>query len=202
MFCIKCGKDAVRGNFCADCFSGRNVLFEIENYTVYFCNMCGSHHLKGRKILVDQFMKDMIKTKNRIKSTAFTKKTAGNRLILTVTCTGLIDGISKKETKHAVLTIKNHKCEDCIKISGNYHEAVMQIRGARAEKIMKSIKCPDNILVNVEKVKGGYDIRITDKKKAAEMAQALRQKFTIKNSYKLVGEKKGVKLYRNFYAIR
>ena len=98
--------------------------------------------------------------------------------------------------------MKNHKCEDCIKISGNYHEAVIQVRGAAAEKIMKSVKCPDNMLVRVESVKGGYDIRITDKKKANEIAQLLRQKFTVKMSYKLVGEKKGIKLYRNYYAVR
>ena len=202
MFCIKCGKEAVRGNFCAGCFAERNVLFEIKDETVYFCKMCGLHHLKGRKILLDRFMRDMIKTGNTIKNAAFVKKTAGNRIILTATCTGSIDGVEKKESKRAVLRVKNHKCEDCIKISGNYHEAVIQVRGAAAEKIMKSVKCPDNMLVRVESVKGGYDIRITDKKKANEIAQLLRQKFTVKMSYKLVGEKKGIKLYRNYYAVR
>ena len=202
MFCIKCGKDAIRGNFCAECFASRSTLFDMTNSTVYFCKMCNSHHLNGRKVDLDIFMADMITTKNMIREHHFAKKVAGNRIIITATCAGKIDGIPKKEIKMATLTVKNHKCEDCIKISGNYHEAIIQVRGGNSERIMKMIKCPDNILVGVEKFKYGYNIKITNKRKATEIAQMLRQKFSVNLSYKLVAEKKGIKLYRNYYAVR
>jgi NMD protein affecting ribosome stability and mRNA decay len=41
-----------------------------------------------------------------------------------------------------------------------------------------------------------------NKKEAAHIARILRDKYNVKETFKLVGEKKGKKLYRNFYAIR
>ncbi|MDI6721087.1 MAG: NMD3-related protein, partial [Candidatus Aenigmarchaeota archaeon] len=96
------------------------------------------------------------------------------------------------------------KCADCIKISGNYYEAVIQARGEKSEKIMEIIRrlAPNRIITSVSRMPTGYDIKFTDKKKAAEIAQNLRQRFGVKRSYKLVGEKKGIKLYRNYYVVK
>ena len=61
---------------------------------------------------------------------------------------------------------------------------------------------PSEAVVGVEKLKNGYDIKITDKRIASSVVKQLRDRFDVKDSYKLAGEKKGKKLYRNYYAVR
>jgi NMD protein affecting ribosome stability and mRNA decay len=99
--------------------------------------------------------------------------------------------------------VKNRKCENCIKISGGYYEAVLQARGEHTERISKKImSMAKESVVSVKQLKEGYDILLTDKKIAAKIATQLGNYFDIRSSYKFVGEKKGKKLYRNYYAIR
>ena len=94
-------------------------------------------------------------------------------------------------------------CDNCIKIRGNYYEAVMQIRGERAEKLLnKVIESLQTKIAAIDKIKQGYDVRIIDKKSAAFFVQNIRRKHSVTQSYKLVGKKKGKELYRNYYAIR
>ncbi|MBI2579474.1 MAG: hypothetical protein HYW27_01070 [Candidatus Aenigmarchaeota archaeon] len=205
MFCIRCGKGAVRGNFCRACFLKANNLFEIEpRTTIYFCEMCGAHHDRRKAVAVNDMINGMIKPCGKIKGVSISKNLKGNRILAGVTCTGSISGIPKKETKITCITVRRHKCENCIKISGNYHEAVIQVRGGRSERIIAALKniLPSRTVARVMRVKNGYDVRIIDKKNASEAIQFTRKKFDVNESYKLVGEKKGTKLYRNYYSVR
>ncbi len=204
MFCIKCGKEASKGNFCKTCFLGMNSLFEIGSGILYSCEMCNSYHIKKSKTSIEGFITSLIKTKNTLKRVSISGKEVGNRIIADVVCSGYISGIPKTERKKTTVTIKRHKCEDCIKISGNYHEAVIQARGERSDSILKKVSsmAEPQIIANISRASTGYDIRITSKKKTSKIIQALMKKFDVKASYKLVGEKKSIKLYRNYYAVR
>lgn len=200
MICAKCGKES-KEPLCDGCLASRNNLFDITNFSINFCKICG----KGTEL--KRRVKSEIKTKNTIDDVIISEKHVGNKVYLKVICKGKMDiddrVIKKEEEKNILVTVTKKMCDNCIKVSGNYYEAVVQARGDDAEKITK--KTYDFLkekIAAVEKIKEGYDIRITDKKAAALAVRFLRQKHSVTESFKLVGKKKGVELYRNFYAIR
>jgi len=206
MFCVKCGKNASVNNFCEDCFLLANKLFDADNIMIYFCKKCKRYFLKGKNIAIDDAIKQAIKTKHKIKNIEIKKKTVGNKIYATIICSGYINPCKKikLEEKRIVVNIMKRVCDDCTKLSGNYYEALIQVRGEDAEKIFKKIKWMlRNVLIaGIEKKKYGYDIRFVNKNEAFKIANQMRKRFSVNDSYKLVGDKKGEKIYRNFYAIK
>lgn len=206
MFCIKCGKDAKVGNFCERCFLESNELFDIDNSELYFCRGCSGYFLKNEKVNIDDVVKKGIKSENRIKKIQIKKKKIGNKIYVTVICSGYIKPCKKlkEEAKKILINIKKRMCDTCIKLSGGYYEAMIQVRGDNREKIFNIIKKLSSkaLISSIEKAKLGYDIKFVSKKDATKIANQMRKKFSVKDTYKLVGEKKGKKLYRNFYVIR
>jgi NMD protein affecting ribosome stability and mRNA decay len=201
MFCIKCGKLAVAGNFCREHFLEREQLFKKpENFRIKMCPICG----KGLNI--EEEFKRRVKTDNTLTDCTFREKRVGTLTHVTVTCEGYIRPL-KSKVRHSEkfdILLKKLKCDNCIKLSGGYYEASIQVRGDQQDWIMKKIEklLPGEMLTGVHKLKEGYDVRIVDKKVAFRIMAVLREKFTVKESYKLVGQKQGKKLYRNFYAVR
>lgn len=202
MFCVKCGLPAAAENLCERHFLERNNLFEIDSFSADFCRQCQNFH-KGP---VEEQIRNAIRTKHKITGCDIRTKRVGNRLLVSVACSGYIRPLKNRTTekKNSIVLIRNKKCGNCIKVSGGYYEAVLQARGERLERIMNKMGffLPSEAVVSISKLKEGYDVRIMDKKIAAKAATRLGEYFDIKTSYKLVGEKKGKKLYRNFYAIR
>ncbi len=202
MFCIKCGNDAVAGNFCKDCFLKSNRLFEISDFTVRRCQDCGAFQDGD----LDEQIKNAIKTKNRIISFHIKKSESTNRIKVDVACSGYIQSLKHlvKEEKRILVIIKKTKCKKCIQLSGGYYEAVLQIRGDNQERIIKKLKkvLKNEDISKTDRLKEGYDVRLIKKSSAPKIVRFLRDYFDVKESYKLVGEKKGKKLYRNYYAIR
>ena len=202
MFCIKCGGKAEAGNFCKDCFLKSNHLFDIEDFTALECSGCG----KLQRGNIRYQIKEKILTKNVISKYEIDAKQSGHRIVAKVTCTGKINPMRSavREEKKIIIMVKRTKCEDCIKLLGGYYEAVLQVRGERQERILNKIKkfIYNEDITRIETLKEGHDIRLRSKSSASSLVKYLRSFFDIKESYKLVGEKKGKKLYRNYYAIR
>lgn len=202
MFCIKCGNPAVAGNFCKKCFLKREKLFELDNFTVNICPACGNY--SGGTI--ENQIKNRVKTKNTIRSCTVKTREYGNRIIAKVICTGIIRPLKSTvpEKKEITITKRRLKCNNCIKLLGGYYEAVLQLRGPNINRILNKVGkiLPEIVVVSVDTLKEGYNIKLADKKIAAKVIRQLREYFSVKESYKLVGEKKGKRLYRNFYAIR
>jgi len=202
MFCIKCGAEAVAGNFCRFCFLEKNRLFEIEDFTAYSCDVCNKFERGDVKYQI----KDAVKSNNIITNISIRTRQVGNRIYTAVACTGKIKPLKAAvtEERKMIVFVKKRKCENCVKILGGYYEACLQVRGERSERVMRKIEktLPGKALAGIDRTKTGFDVRIVDKKAAAETVKYLRSYFDVKESYKLVGEKKGRKLYRNFYAIR
>ncbi|MCX6815518.1 MAG: NMD3-related protein [Candidatus Aenigmarchaeota archaeon] len=201
MFCIKCGKTAVAGNFCEKCFLESESLFDIAGSTIDFCPACKNY----RPELKNQIMKS-IKTKNKIIGCHVFEKQVGNKIFAKVACKGIIQPLKKQisQEKTVVIVVKKRMCENCIKLSGGYYEACIQVRGDKKERILKKIQkfVRSDEITNIIHLKEGVDVRLTNKKSAASIVGELRRGFDVKESYKLVGKKKGKELYRNFYAIR
>ncbi len=199
MFCIKCGKPAKIGNFCNECFLERESLFDVKDFTFIYCDLCGLNE----KELIER-IKVSVRSNNEILGTKVSTKTVGNKVHATVTCIGKIKGLKKEEAKKSLVILRQKMCDMHVKLSGGYYEAVIQVRGVEKEDILKRLMkiVPEKSIINVEKLREGYNIKIMRKANAAAAAKRLGEKFSIKSSFKLVGSKKGMKLYRNFYAIR
>ena len=202
MFCIKCGKPAVAGNFCKQCFLEKEKMFELDNFTTNICPNCGKYEDGD----VENQIRSRIKTKNKIKSCSVKTRSSGNRVLAKVTCNGIINPLKSSVSQDAniIVTVKKLKCENCIKLLGGYYEAILQIRGPNTDRILNKLKklLPGIVIIDIENIKIGYNIKLSDKKIAATAIRRLREYFEINESYKLVGEKKGKRLYRNSYAIR
>lgn len=200
--CIICGAEVFKENLCELHFIEKNKLFEIpEKVNLKYCTNCGAYYdNRWVKDDLENIIKSKIKTNNRILRKEVDVK---NNYAMFI-CKGYIKPSKKikEETKRIEIKIEKRKCDNCIKLLSGYYQAVFQIRGKRKEKILKHLM---NLLgsneIILEKIKEGYDIKFIDKKKASKISGLLKG-FSIKKSYKLITEKKGKKLYRNYYAIR
>lgn len=201
MLCIICGKAATVDSFCDGCFLARNHLFEIKNFSARVCK-CGSYYdraWKTGKNYVEDLVSSRVKTKNRITWKNISYRLAGNKALVKIELSGFIRPCRKlkKEVKEIEIVLARQKCDRCVKISGRYYEAVIQMRGDEAAlgKIMNQMNLSN---ASVEKVKNGYDIRFMDKNEAKKNAE----RFKAKKTFKLVGFKEGRNLYRSYYLIK
>lgn len=205
MFCVKCGREATMDNFCNDCFLERNELFTIKDFVLFYCSNCKKYFDAGSSVTIEDAIERRIKTDNLIKTVGVETRILGNKVYANVICSGLIKPCKKLKTeeKKSLIIVRKLMCETCRRLSGNYYEAVIQVRGDY-EKIMNKIKhlSKNAIIAGVKEVDTGYDIRFVSKSQASSIAKDLRDDFDVKSTCKLVGEKKGKKLYRNFYAVR
>ena len=199
MFCIKCGKEATVDNFCDDCFAAAHTMFGVKPFNIFYCDICG---IKNDDI--KEQIADRIKTDNKIDDVYVHLKIVGNKVHATVDCIGSIKGVKKREKKEVLIILRRKMCELHVKLSGGYYEALIQVRGEHKETILKQLKklLPEKSVVDVEELKEGYNIKVMSKGTAAGAARVLKNKYTVKDSYKLVGSKKGQELYRNVYAVR
>jgi NMD protein affecting ribosome stability and mRNA decay len=199
MFCVKCGKEAKVENFCEKCFLGRQKLFDVKDFTLIYCGLCG---IKQEDIKDE--IRRKIKSEHSITKASVAMKVVGNKVHAIVECEGKIEGLTKNEQKRMLVILRKKMCDAHVKLSGGYYEAKLQIRGEDKEAILRKAQrlLPTKAIVDIIELKEGYDIKVMRKSNAAEAAKALRKNYTIKVSYKLVGSKKGQMLYRNFYAIR
>lgn len=201
--CIKCGKAAEIDNLCKECFL-QQPLFEVEDFHLLVCGNCGSYYDREWHKESDEGIKEMIgsriKTPNKIIKKNMSLKRVGNRILADVLCTGSIKGRKKSERRSVIITTKRKMCDNCVKLSGGYYEAVLQARGENADSIAEKISgMLAASIVRMEKVKNGYDIKIMDKGQASKV---INLGYDVKKTFKLVGEKKGKKLIRDCYSIR
>jgi nonsense-mediated mRNA decay protein 3 len=212
MFCIKCGKTATVGNFCDDHFLEREELFKINNISFYICDRCGAY-LDGEWKPIDNMdnvvagmIEKNIKTKNRITNVDIRLKPFGNKFTATVRCTGLIKPCKKPKTeeKKIIVIMKKKKCDNCVKLLGNYYEAVVQMRGERKDQILDRIKKITNAktIGSFKEVADGYDLYFIKKADANRIGKSLKKHYIVKFSFKFAAEKKGKKLYRNYFSVR
>lgn len=196
MLCVRCGKPSEEA-FCEDCFLEKNGLFEAENFPLHMCKQCGSYYSgKTKYQRIEDAVAERIVRKGDIRDVKIEIKP--NRKIL-IKCSGYIKPARKikHESKFIEIKVIRQKCLECSRLSGNYHEAVVQIRNSDA---LRNLNIPQYAVVQA--VRDGYNIKFMSKKDAEKVAKGLGRKYDVTRSFKLVGEKKGKKLYRNYYAVR
>lgn len=167
------------------------------------CNKFYNSRMKGEAI---DFVRNTIVSDYKIKDLKIDCRSIGKRIIGKIHASGIIPPAKNDKVEEIKYNIgfRKNMCDDCVKLSGNYHEAVVQIRGDEKDRIYdKMVKLSrKSLIAGIDNLKEGYNIRYVYKRDAVRIISFLRKKFDIKDTYKLVGEKKGAKLYRNFYMVK
>ena len=212
MFCVKCGKEAIKGEvLCEEHYLEKNKLFKIKDFELEICSNCNQAKTKEgwKRKSEEEFVKNKVRenitTDYNASFDIFLKK-KGKDYSVKVKGEGKIPPgeMRKKEEKNINVKVKRHLCPLCQKRRGGYYEAVIQARGKSKEEIMNDL---DNFLkagdvTKIVPVTGGYDIFIMKKAKAKRIAKQLKDKYKVKESFKLAGVKKDKKLYRNYYSVK
>jgi NMD protein affecting ribosome stability and mRNA decay len=211
--CKRCDAPATIGSLCEKHWLSAQELFRIKPFELIFCKKCGSVRSAGKwQKPVESFDRTIKKIiENRIKSAHKLKAlnisfVSNRKLRVTITARGHIPPAKteKTEKKEIVIPLKQITCPTCIKLSGRYHEAVLQLRGQRTDLALNLIKkFSVGMPLWIEKHKHGLNVYFVDKSDASKIASRLKKEgFSILRSFKFIGIKEGKKIIRDFYAIR
>lgn len=105
-------------------------------------------------------------------------------------------------------------CPICTKKLGNYHEAILQLRGERGERLdsvlssltdwIEDAPSKEIFLTKMDRRREGYDLFLSNKQFARAIARKAIELYggTFKETSHLVGMKKGSEIYRITVSIR
>ena len=210
--CAACGNEAKVGSYCEDHWLRKQDLFKAEGFTIIRCKRCDAWYNKKwnppahLNQAIMQAVQENIYDKKEIEDLKIMIRHVSGIYLATIKARGTIPpaDTTKEEEKAIRVVLSDKKCPDCIKILGNYHEAVIQLRGDNVEKLADKVaKLIKGLDLRTERKKEGYNLYVVRKGDARKVAVNLRKKgFEVKESYKLVGNKDGKHLWKDFYAVR
>lgn len=228
-FCPKCGSEKgpfVKG-FCMDCFLKDHDLVQIdEEIKVERCVKCEKINLKGAwKENSVENIEEWVCKKVKLKEITDEKIT----IILNpeeehtnakVIISGELGGEPIRLEKEIKLKFKDTQCADCAKLSGDYYEAIIQMRfegemkDEKADEfesllaqILRERHKRDGLAIVVKAIplKTGADFLIGGKRAAKTAAEKIAKKFNTKvvSSYTLIGvDKTGKEKIRHTLCVR
>ncbi|ODS35000.1 hypothetical protein BEH94_12150 [Candidatus Altiarchaeales archaeon WOR_SM1_SCG] len=208
MFCPKCGKEG--NGLCAKCYLEGSEL-KFKKTEIILCS-CGKVHYHGEWVHEFESAIEGLAGKNlvvpseiNVEKLVFEILSKNNkRIFLKIYVAGKYKNESIKTEVLAEIKVINKTCESCGRISGNYYEAVIQIRPDDAENIKDIIDDIDSdFITKVMDVKNGIDIYITTQQYARELVNKFKNRgFDIKTSAKLMGKKDGKDFYRVYISVK
>ena len=215
--CPSCGaletSEEFVGAFCFECWSRREKLFgEIKLPEVRQCSSCKRLQLGGEWLeFSEQTLAEWLSSKLRSKLPVTEAKVTFDKAKngLTVNARLWFDaGGGKKITRQArfLLRVKQTHCEDCLKRSGGYHEAVIQLRGENKERLRRIAQkmvekiSEKSFVSGFEEKKEGIDLLVGGKRSAMQAVLDTGKHFTV--SHKLIGMKEGKRVFRATLCIR
>ncbi|MCQ2069768.1 MAG: hypothetical protein MJZ68_01380 [archaeon] len=232
-FCVECGIDTdklIRG-MCIDCFLRDRMLMSLPDHVdLFVCTSCGQYLRHGewqsmaRNKAITHAAREAATCikEGRIKGTNSTINPLDDyNISVTLDCNIEIEDFETPAAAATIVRIKNTVCKICSRRSGNYYEAILQIR--TAEKSL-SAKLQDEVLERVEKfvddaattnvnafitkmeiVPGGVDVYLSLIALGRELTKALGDQYCAETdeSSKLVGQTRdGIDMYRVSYLVR
>ena len=208
IYCPLCNKSSndIRfiGNFCEECVVKKLEVKIPETVTVFQCRWCkrikeGKTFSRMSNNSLQRAVKIELKLPYDVKVSAHTAKQIDATFITEID----EDRVSFNRTLN--YEIAHETCQRCYRISSGYYEAVVQIRGdvKRTDnligKITKYVQRRGGFVAKIEDMGNGKDVYVSDKL----MMNTFFKDYDIKpvRSFRLYGEKKGIKLYRNTYSL-
>lgn len=207
-FCFVCGKktDKLIEGYCEKCYNKKFKLIQVpEKIKVTVCSKCDS--IKERTKWKDIEIEDVIKNKIKVLGKKVKINIDVNRIVK-IHAKGFLEGSKKIKEENYEIRLKENKmvCPTCFRQSGDYHEGIIQLRGDITKEVIDVIDdCVINEILDdkksfykLKKVKGGYDLYMSDKHITKKVTDLLKKKFKaqIKKTYKLVTRKNGKDIYK------
>ena len=210
MFCVECGKKGkTYHGLCIDCYLKRKKFFVIpESIEVAFCRECDAYRIgnEWRRGNFDEDLRSHIM--NSIKAEIDYECIMDG---MEVVCRGKFEGRDVEERKRVKMISKEKLCPECSLRKGGYFEAIIQVRDA-SKKIMeevdeiirKSAERSGSFITRKERVRGGYDYYMGNKKAAEHAVREIKSMpgVEMKMSSTLHGMKDGRRIYRDTYSLR
>lgn len=204
LICPRCGKTDQEAefveSFCVDCMPLKLEL--PKEITIEKCKRCENMHLQGRWMLYrPKAIEDYIKGKckgdfEKVKYDIETQQAEFE----------IVRGSSRATVKRSIpLIIRENVCSDCIKISGGYYEAIVQLRGNRrkiekmAKEIMKKLE-GKTFLTKIEELEEGLNLYYGRSKTVLGVINDFG--YRVLMSKKLVGRDDRGRLYRTTFLVR
>ena len=229
-FCPLCGNE--KGRFikglCEDCFLKKHKLVEIpEPISFEQCRTCGKTKLFGKMVVPDSknlalFVEKKVKVKNLNDAEvhATVSMTEDGEFSAKVQVKGIIDNVPLFFEKDVLLEPESVQCDPCMRLSSQYHEAIIQLRAkegtgkkeleAMLPKLIGFVEVmhSKNSLSSVSEVskkREGFDLKVGSKKAAQIAVRQMKNKFNAetKSSSVLNGvDKSGKEKYRFTFLVR
>ena len=192
------------GNFCEACVVEKLEKKVPTTVTIIQCRWCkrikeGQIFSRMSNASLQRAVKIALKSPYDVKVTAHTGKQIDATFITEV------DGERVSFNRTLDYKITHETCQRCYRISSGYYEALVQLRGNKGRidnliaKITKYLQRRGGFIAKIEVAKDGKDVYVSDKL----MMNTFFKDYNIKpaRSFRLYGEKRGIRLYRNTYAL-
>ena len=201
-FCPLCGNK--KGRFikglCEDCFLKKHKLVEIpEPISFEQCRTCGKAKLFGKLVVPDQKnLALLVKKKVKINELdnaevhATVSMIEDNEFSAKVHVKGIIDNVPLSFEKDVLFEPKSVQCDPCMRLSSQYHEAIIQLRAkegtgkkeleAMLPKLIgfvEAMHSRDSLaaVTEVSEKREGFDLKVGSKKAAQNAVRQMKAKF-------------------------
>jgi nonsense-mediated mRNA decay protein 3 len=202
-FCPLCGTEDARfiRGLCESCFLKKNTLVELPPVVrIVRCRDCGKTLMAGKASELDwPAISALVKKKVRVRDL----ETGDDGFAANVHVKGIIGGVSLSLERRVPIEFRLVQCDACMRISSQYHAAIVQLRAKHGGKerlrgiLKKAIAAAESahskdslaVVTEVSEKKEGFDLKIGSKKAAQNAVSMLKKEFgaEIKFSTILIG---------------
>lgn len=232
-FCVECGittNQTVNG-LCMPCFLKDRTLVSLPDHVDLFtCTSCGQFLRRGEYESMAPEKAISMAARNAltcIKEGKVTKTTTSiesrddYNYAVTVSCKVAISDFEADAAASTIVRVKNTVCKICSRRTGNYYEAILQVRTSEKvlspklqDEVLKKVEDfvddaattnPNAFITKMEIVPGGVDVYLSMIALGRELTKTLGDLYCaqVDESNKLVGQTRdGIDMYRVSYLVR
>jgi nonsense-mediated mRNA decay protein 3 len=231
--CPRCGRPSETGAACPVCQAEQTPWFRCDSRVISIrCPVCGARKSgstwtdseEEREKLGPDLVQAAIHLNPDVKQPSIRmdiRELSVNRSYADVSVQGLLYGIPVAGTCRVEIAWQKEQCDRCNRISGNYHEGVVQVRAEgrkpRPRELETAIRIATELeeamiaggerlsfIVRIDETRDGLDITVGSQHIGQEIAAAICQRLGGRYTThpKLIGEKAGIRLYRVTYSLR
>ncbi|MEM4256988.1 MAG: NMD3-related protein [Candidatus Diapherotrites archaeon] len=231
-FCASCGKETndLISSLCSVCYLKNykvvelpdKILVDVDKKTGKF--RFGRYWLYPEESVIYSFLRDkleksLVQKKLPLLSLKVSLAYSEKKILCNLLFETKIDNVLLQVSKDLVLVLNSTISDSSMKLSSNYHEAIIQIRFLEKHdkvqekeklremlSILRKYKTKDELseAVDIKQVKGGVDVFVGSKKAAKKVSEYLAKKYGIKIIYsnKLLGLKEGKEYFRDYFCLK
>lgn len=232
-FCVECGisTNQLVNGLCMECFLKDRTLISLPDHVdLSTCTSCGQFLWHGEYqpmapekaiSLAAKSALTCIREGKVLKVNAVIEPRDTYNYAVTLQCKVGISDFETDVVASTIVRVKNTVCKICSRRTGNYYEAILQVRTsektlspALQDEVLKKIEDfvdytattnPNAFITKMEIVPGGVDVYLSMIALGRELVKLLGDQYCAETdeSFKLVGQTRdGIEMYRVSYLVR